>query len=284
MNRENWDDLRFVLAVAETGSVNRAGQRLGVTHATVLRRVAAFEAHNGEPIFLKSPNGYKVLPGKMPVIEKARQVQETMLGLAQDRAAQQNAPSGAGRITSTDTLCQLVLPKMVRKISRLYPALDISLLSTNQRLDFSRLIADISVRPAPSLEPALVGEMVGQLGFAVYHRRKAERHWLGLTGRLAASEPAKWMAEHVRPADIREVADSFLVLREMLAEGGGRAFLPCFVGDPDPRLERTPDQPATFSAPIWVAQQRELAQTARLKAVNEQLAMGFRAIAPLLAG
>ena len=47
----NWDDIRFVLAVAETGSLNAAAQLLGVTHATVLRRVAAFEARHGKTIF-----------------------------------------------------------------------------------------------------------------------------------------------------------------------------------------------------------------------------------------
>lgn len=39
----NWDDLRFVLAVADQGSVSAAARDIGVTHATVLRRVAAFE-------------------------------------------------------------------------------------------------------------------------------------------------------------------------------------------------------------------------------------------------
>src|SRR5690606_27063288 len=35
MHRENWDDLRYVLAVAEAGSVSGAARALGVNHATV---------------------------------------------------------------------------------------------------------------------------------------------------------------------------------------------------------------------------------------------------------
>ena len=46
MHSENWDDLRFVLAVAETGTVSGAARLLGVNHATVLRRVAAFETRH----------------------------------------------------------------------------------------------------------------------------------------------------------------------------------------------------------------------------------------------
>ena len=41
MHRENWDDLRFMLAVADNGSVSAAARVLGVNHATVLRRISA---------------------------------------------------------------------------------------------------------------------------------------------------------------------------------------------------------------------------------------------------
>ena len=52
MHKLNWDDLRYVLAVADTGSVNAAAKVLGVNHATVLRRIASFEETCGDQ-FLK---------------------------------------------------------------------------------------------------------------------------------------------------------------------------------------------------------------------------------------
>ena len=45
--KPNWDDYRYVLSVARLGSVSAAARELGVNHATVLRRVAAVEAHLG---------------------------------------------------------------------------------------------------------------------------------------------------------------------------------------------------------------------------------------------
>ncbi len=62
MHSDNWDDLRYVLAVAETGSVSGAARRLGVNHATVLRHVAAYEARHGIELFDKSARGYAVSP------------------------------------------------------------------------------------------------------------------------------------------------------------------------------------------------------------------------------
>ena len=37
----NWDDIRYVIAVADHGSVAAAARALSVNHATVLRRIAA---------------------------------------------------------------------------------------------------------------------------------------------------------------------------------------------------------------------------------------------------
>ncbi|WP_220347882.1 LysR family transcriptional regulator [Alkalilimnicola ehrlichii] len=45
MNEQSirWDDLQLVLAIAETGSLSGAGRRLGISHATVFRRLAQME-------------------------------------------------------------------------------------------------------------------------------------------------------------------------------------------------------------------------------------------------
>ena len=38
---DNWDDLKFVLAIANAGNVTKAAKGLGVTHSTVSRRLAS---------------------------------------------------------------------------------------------------------------------------------------------------------------------------------------------------------------------------------------------------
>ena len=49
MHSSNWDNLRYVLTVAEHGSLSAAARALGVNHATVLRRVSAFEERGFAP-------------------------------------------------------------------------------------------------------------------------------------------------------------------------------------------------------------------------------------------
>jgi len=58
MNCPDWDDLRYILAVTRNGSAAAAARVLGVTHATVLRRLQSVERDYGVRLFDRTPSGY----------------------------------------------------------------------------------------------------------------------------------------------------------------------------------------------------------------------------------
>src|SRR3979411_3130740 len=67
----DWDDVRYFLAVARGGSVRAAAERLGVNHATVLRRIAQLEERLGVHMFEKLPSGYRLTAAGEEVLEFA---------------------------------------------------------------------------------------------------------------------------------------------------------------------------------------------------------------------
>ena len=219
LHSSNWDNLRFVLAVAEDGSVSAAARRLGVNHATVLRRVAAFEEEQGGPVFEKTATGYRVLPDRATVIDAARDVANSVLVVERLMHGARAPLRGVVRVASTDSLCQMVLPPLIAELNRLSPELRVDLMSSNGHLDFSRLQADITVRPAERLPEDMTGEICTRFAFHPYGAPGVEDRWLGLTGPLARSNPARWITANVAPEAIVAGADSFLVLREMARAG-----------------------------------------------------------------
>jgi DNA-binding transcriptional LysR family regulator len=281
MHSENWDDLRYVLAVAEGGSVSAAARALGVNHATVLRRVAAFEERHGVSLFEKGARGYSIPPDRIKVIEAAREVEAAMAAV--DRLMRGDAAPVAGRVrvTSTDTFCSTVLPGILAAISTRGPGVE--LLTSNGHLDFARLHADITVRPTERLPDDLAGERAGTLGFAVYGRPGATG-WLGLKGRLAGSVAGAWMVETIDPAEIVASSDSFPTLTRFAEAGLGRAVLPCVLGDASSSLERLPGWPDHLSVSIWVASHVDLADASRLRSVRAAIVKGLSEHADALSG
>ncbi len=289
MPREDWDDLRYVLAVAEEGTVSGAARRLGVNHATVLRRIAAFEGGAGTQVFDKTARGYALPPDRQRLLEATREVDRAVQVVARLLQGVRAPLSGEVRITSTDSFCQVLLPPVLAAIAVTAPELKVTLLSSNTHVDLGRTQADITVRPTLRLPEDLVGNRAAGLAFGLYHAASgpgadlADR-WLGLLGPLEHTLPGRWMAEHITPERIGDGADSFLTLREMAAEGRGLAILPRFLGEGDRRLVVRPGILPPMVVDIWVASHADLAQVPRIALMRRLLTEGLAARSADLAG
>src|SRR5829696_2050053 len=108
-----WDDLRFVLAVARTGSALRAGSRLGVNQTTVLRRLDAIEAAVGAPFFERTRSGQTLTAIGRIVMASAERMEREAHALGDAISAQRRTLSGSVRLTTSEGMVgHLVTPFM----------------------------------------------------------------------------------------------------------------------------------------------------------------------------
>ena len=291
MPREDWDDLRYVLAVAEEGTVSAAARRLGVNHATVLRRIAAYEEAAGTQLFDKTGRGYALPPDRLRILEAAREVDRAVQTVARLMQGVRAPLTGDVRITSTDSFCQVLLPPVLARIAFSAPDLRVTLLSSNTHVDLGRTEAEITVRPTARLPEDLVGSRAAVLGFSLYRAATAEADggqgempWLRLAGAMERTVPGRWMAENLSAERIGDGADSFLTLREMAASGRGMAVLPTYLGDSDARLRKIPAVLPPMAVDIWVASHADLAHVPRIALMRRLLTEGLAELAPLLLG
>ena len=271
----NWDDFRFVLAVADTGSVAAAARRLGVAHTTVLRRIAAFETETGARLFDRTARGYSLGPGKIKELEALRNVHTAVVAAHAQIAAVSVAPGQSLRLTSTDTLSSTIIPDILPYLNSLHPDLEVAILSFNTHLDLGHGHADVTLRPADTLPDDLSGKIAAQLGFAVYEGDGAVDNWVGVTGPLARSVAGGWMSKNAPEPTM--LSDSFVVISRLLERGLGRSLIPCILGDRNPGLRRTSGPKPVASVPIWVAAHKELADSRRLIRLRGDL---VKAVAP----
>jgi DNA-binding transcriptional LysR family regulator len=295
MSRLEWDDLRYVLAVASAGSLAGAARSLGVNHTTVLRRVGAFEARLGLRLFERLPTGYVLTTGGEELIAAARAIDETVTTLERKLAGQDLRLSGTLRVTATDTLMASILPGMLAEFREAHPGIQVEIAVSNLMLNLTKRDADVAIRPARDPPDVLVGRRIARIAFAIYgspdylarHRGGGDlgsHRWVAPDDVLAGTSVAKWMRSELPESEIALRADSLLGLCEAAKAGVGLAALPCYLGDTSPGLVCVHRPIAAMETALWILTHEDLRRTARVRAFTDFAANAFGRRRPLLEG
>ena len=95
----DWNDLRYLVAVAEQGSTLKAGRSLRVSQTTVARRLAALEEALGLTLFERRSAGYALTADGEALLRHARQVSAAAEQFTQAAASRTRELGGSVRLT-----------------------------------------------------------------------------------------------------------------------------------------------------------------------------------------
>ena len=142
----DWDDVRYFLAVAHGGSVRAAAERLGVNHATVLRRIAQLEERLGAQMFEKLPSGYRLTEAGEEVLEFAEQMEVSSNRLETRIFGRDQSVRGLLRVTLAPTLATHLLMPDFAEFARLHPDIEMEILSSGELANLTNREADVAIR------------------------------------------------------------------------------------------------------------------------------------------
>ena len=146
MQHLNWDNLRYVLMVANQSSIAAAARELGVNRTTVLRRINAFQESLNCRIFERADTGYILTPEAEKMIIAAREVEDILFNMQRQIAGRELKLEGALRVTTTDTFMVALLGPHLASFHRKHPHIVVEILTTNSILDLNRRDADVLSR------------------------------------------------------------------------------------------------------------------------------------------
>ena len=290
----DWDDVRYFLAVAREGSVRAAAGRLGVNHATVLRRVAQLEDRLGAQMFERLPSGYRLTEAGEEVVELAEQMEASTNRLETRIFGRDQSARGLLRVTLPPFLATHLLMADLADFARLHPDIEMEILTSGEVANLTNRDADIAIRivaDRKTLPLNLHGLKGPELFSGVYMSRDRLAAW-----RADAPDPIRWIAidNHGIPdwAHGGAVHTTGVPFRTPDAEtqiaavqqGIGMTKLPCFVGDADPLLVRVPGTGLPAHGTLWLLTQGETRKTKRVRLFIEFISRRLAAHAPLLAG
>lgn len=288
----DWDDLRYVLAVADSGSLIRAASTLRVNRTTVLRRINAFERKHGVRLFDRLPSGYLLTEAGSEILEAARGFENAIVSIERKLAGQDFRAEGLVRITTTDTLLASVLQTPLATFKQENPGITLDVMTSNVFANLSKRDADVAIRPVVDPPEFLIGRRVSAVAFAVYaasisvaqNTDLSSQRWVGLDDTLATTSIARWMRSELPSVRLGIRVDSFMSLRELCAAGAGLAALPCYLGDLDARLVRVHAPIAAMTTALWILTHPDLARTARVKLLMDHVSAALGRQRPLFEG
>lgn len=70
----NWNDLKFFVVVAQSGSLTRAASILRLNHSTAFRRINSLEEALDTKLFIRLPDGYKLSEIGLEVLRYAEEM------------------------------------------------------------------------------------------------------------------------------------------------------------------------------------------------------------------
>jgi DNA-binding transcriptional LysR family regulator len=290
----DWDDVRYFLATAREGSVRAAAKRLGVNHATVLRRIAQLETHLGAQMFEKLPSGYRLTEAGAEVLELAKKMEASSNQLETRVLGRDQSVRGHLRVTLTPILATHLLVPGFAEFARLHPDIEMDILTSGELANLTNREADVAIRVVydrKTLPLNLHGLKGPDVFGGVYMSRNQLDAW-----RAGAGDPMRWIviSMHGIPdwageGEVRATAIPFRTTDAAaqivaLRQGLGIGTLPCFVGDADPMLARVPGTDLHMYGTLWLLTQGETRKTARVRLFTEFVSRRLATYAPLLAG
>jgi DNA-binding transcriptional LysR family regulator len=290
----DWNDLRYVLALARHRTLAEAARQLGVDHSTVFRRLRRLEASLGTRLFERSRAGYAATPAGEELVTVAQETETGVTDARRRLLGRDPGPRGTLRVTTTDTLLDRLLTPGFAAFMDAYPEIDLEIAASNQMFDLTRREADVAIRPVPDPPEHLVGREVASIGFAVYipaawhapgQQPDLTAHaWVGPDDSLGHLPMARWLDAQHHDRRVRYQIDTLVGMREAVRTGLGCAVLPCLLGDDVPGLVRVGDPIPELQGRLWLLSHPDLRGSARVRAFLDFMADYLRARQPLLAG
>ncbi|WP_116137973.1 LysR family transcriptional regulator [Trinickia diaoshuihuensis] len=280
----DWNDLRYFLCVARTGSLSGAASDLGVSVSTVSRRIIELEANLRATLFSRSPTGYTLTLEGERVLKGAEMVEAGVFAVERSAYGLVEQPSGTVRLATSENIAtDLVIPALPR-FREQYPLIRLEIITSTITAELESQEADIALRVVRPERGNLKIRRLGRMTYSVYGRRDylqanpaigddplKGRSFIAWDRAHAHLPAAVWASDRISDSDIALVTSSLPTQIAAVRAGIGLAIIPDFLATDDDLVRVVPPS-EMFSNDVWLVVHSDISTSARVRAVSDFLA------------
>jgi DNA-binding transcriptional LysR family regulator len=255
---QNWDHLRYFLAVARTGTLSAAAEQLGTEHTTVARHIQALEDELNSRLFHKSNSGYGLTDAGERLLAGAEAMESAYVFTKAAASSEGQPIIGTVRIGAPDGFGSVFLAPRVRALTDRHPKLEIEILPGTRLFSLLKREADIAIGLSSPEHVRVVSRRLTDYRLYVYAsraylkgaativaREDLKKHpFIGFVDELLVASELHYSAAVIINysdaigADVERRIRSTSILAQLHAtlSGSGLCMLPAFVASSYPEL------------------------------------------------
>ncbi len=294
----DWNDLRYLLAIAREGSTLAAAKALGVSQPTVQRRLATLEERIGRKLVEHHPTGYRLTELGKVLFPHAIDVERSVEAFQRQVTSAGEELTGMLRVTCPEGMASRLLAPVIEAFREKHPELRIDLIMTDRRLDLAKGEAEVALRMHEPGEDTLVARRIANSPWAIFASQSYIRRYgrparpedlnqhaiVEFAGELAANHAARWMQSVAPNATIAARGNSMLGVVAAVRSGSGLAPLPMLLGAAEDGLEPVLTSIPEIDSKLYLVMHADLQHTARVRAFCDFVVAEFARLRPQLEG
>jgi DNA-binding transcriptional LysR family regulator len=272
----DWDDFRYLQAVAKTGSVRSAGELLQVHGSTVARRLDQLEQRIGARLFARTSHGMEMTAAAAGVVDALQRVAVELEQVERHLQSEGTATGPVSVALPRAMARHMVIPSLP-DLYRLHPDIEVAVRTEPAMQLLQTGAVDIALCVTDDPRQELIGRPLGAAMACTYAAPgyldglaagadSPNARWVGPIdpGSLSATVRARYFP--TLPQGL-QVQDPELQAVALMA-GLGVGLLSCYVGDAVPGLMRAGRVEPLREGEVWLFTRPESRGVARIQAVS----------------
>ena len=158
----DWNHIRAFLITAEEGTLSAAAIALGSTQPTLSRQVAALEEELGVTLFERVAQRLVLTESGIELLEYARKMGDVALDFSLSVSGQSQQLEGSVSISVSELTAVYTMTKIIAKLRKEEPHINIEVVVTNEPSDLKRREADIAIRNFYPSQNDLIAKKLGK--------------------------------------------------------------------------------------------------------------------------
>lgn len=289
----DWNDLRYVLVLAQHQTMVAAAEALRVHQTTISRRIVALEERLQIRLFDRIDGRFAPTSRGMSVVRRAQDMDSVRLALEDDLTHNPAQGRPVVRVSVIQTFVTGFLARHLAAFPKEHPNIQLELICENRTSVLEHHEADIAIRYVRPARGQSMVRKIGMLGSAAYANKsllganpdwRQGVPWIGFAQVADRWPEFKWIEANVPPDRVVMTVNGGPAYTELVSRGYGAGLLTCVEGDAQTNLVRLSGPAPMIVREVWLLVLPELRRNATVRKVLDWIAAVTKRDAATLLG